>query len=133
MSPAFHGRILTVARKELLHILRDPMTLFFTLFIPVMQMFLLGFAIDHHQRIQSDRAVVDERATVQLGEVDAALHPGADDRSRLVEVAADAEIPRQMVQRAERENAEGGPAVGHRGRRCCSTPTRARPTSSSPA
>jgi ABC-2 type transport system permease protein len=43
-------RIGSVARKELLLILRDPMTLFFTLFIPLTELFLLGYAIDTNVR-----------------------------------------------------------------------------------
>ena len=43
-------RLHSVARKELLHILRDPMTLFFTLFIPVVELFMLGYAIDTNVR-----------------------------------------------------------------------------------
>jgi ABC-2 type transport system permease protein len=43
-------RTFSVARKELLHILRDPQTLFFTLFIPVLELFMLGYAIDTNVR-----------------------------------------------------------------------------------
>ena len=43
-------RFFSVARKEFLHILRDPMTLFFTLFIPICEMFMLGYAIDTNVR-----------------------------------------------------------------------------------
>jgi ABC-2 type transport system permease protein len=43
-------RTVSVARKELLHILRDPMTLFFTLFIPIVELFMLGYAIDTNVR-----------------------------------------------------------------------------------
>jgi ABC-2 type transport system permease protein len=39
-----------VARKEFLHIIRDPQTLFFALFMPLTEMFLLGFAIDTNVR-----------------------------------------------------------------------------------
>ena len=39
-------RMLSVARKEVLHILRDPMTLFMTLFFPVVELFMLGYAIE---------------------------------------------------------------------------------------
>lgn len=35
-----------MARKEFLHILRDPSTLFFSLFIPIVELFLLGYAIN---------------------------------------------------------------------------------------
>src|SRR5262249_51218514 len=50
MAPGFRQRTLSVARKELLHIFRDPMTLFFTLFVPVLQLFMLGYAIDTNVR-----------------------------------------------------------------------------------
>lgn len=43
-------RLFSVSRKELLHILRDPTTLFFSLFIPVLEMFMLGYAIDTNVR-----------------------------------------------------------------------------------
>jgi ABC-2 type transport system permease protein len=43
-------RLFSVARKELYHILRDPMTLFFTLFVPIVELFMLGYAIDTNVR-----------------------------------------------------------------------------------
>jgi ABC-2 type transport system permease protein len=43
-------RMQTVAWKELLHILRDPMTLSFTLMIPIVELFMLGWAIDTNVR-----------------------------------------------------------------------------------
>lgn len=43
-------RIRFIAYKEMLHILRDPQTLFFTLFLPIAEMFLLGFAINTNVR-----------------------------------------------------------------------------------
>jgi ABC-2 type transport system permease protein len=43
-------RTFSVARKEFLHIIRDPATLFFALFIPVLEMFMLGYAIDTNVR-----------------------------------------------------------------------------------
>ena len=58
----------SVARKELLHILRDPMTLFFTLFIPVVELFMLGYAIDTNVR---------HVRTVVLDQADTAGEPGA--------------------------------------------------------
>ena len=39
-----------MARKELIRILRDPMTLFFTLVIPIVELFVLGYAIDTNVR-----------------------------------------------------------------------------------
>jgi len=46
IMPNSAGRLISVARKEFLHIIRDLMTLFFTLFVPIVEMFLLGYAID---------------------------------------------------------------------------------------
>ncbi len=36
--------------KEVLHVRRDPGTLFFSLLIPLLQMFVLGFGIDTNVR-----------------------------------------------------------------------------------
>lgn len=46
-------RTYAVARKEFLHIIRDPATLFFALFIPVLELFMLGYAIDTNVRFVS--------------------------------------------------------------------------------
>ena len=43
-------RTASVARKEFLHMLRDPGTLFFALAIPVLELFMLGYAIDTNVR-----------------------------------------------------------------------------------
>ena len=53
-------RIFSVGRKEVIHILRDPQTLFFTLFVPIMEMFLLGYAIDTN--VRNIRTVVFDAA-----------------------------------------------------------------------
>jgi ABC-2 type transport system permease protein len=51
MLPSFSfQRTFSVARKELLHIFRDPQTLFFTLVIPIIELFMLGYAIDTNVR-----------------------------------------------------------------------------------
>ena len=51
-----------VCRKEFTHISRDPATLFFALFIPVLQLLLFGFAIDTNVR-QIPTVVLDEART----------------------------------------------------------------------
>src|SRR5262245_62804955 len=56
-------RTFSVARKELLHILRDPQTLFFTLFVPVMELFMLGYAIDTN--VRNVRTVVVDHSGTQ--------------------------------------------------------------------
>jgi ABC-2 type transport system permease protein len=55
-------RCYAVARKEFLHIIRDPATLFFALFIPVLELFMLGYAIDTNVRFIST-VVLDQCRT----------------------------------------------------------------------
>lgn len=55
-------RAASVARKECLHVVRDPATLFFALILPLMQTFLLGYAIDTNVR-HVPTAVVDHART----------------------------------------------------------------------
>jgi len=50
MNRAAWQRVRYIAYKELLHIVRDPQSLFFILFIPIAEMFLLGFAINTNVR-----------------------------------------------------------------------------------
>src|SRR3954454_6456982 len=56
-------RTVSVARKEFLHLLRDPATLFFALFIPVLELFMLGYAIDTN--VRHVRTVVLDQARTQ--------------------------------------------------------------------
>ena len=51
-----------VLRKEAIHIRRDPMALFFTVLIPVIQLFLLGYAINTNVRYVKT-VVFDEART----------------------------------------------------------------------
>jgi ABC-2 type transport system permease protein len=62
MSTASFQRLFSVARKELLHILRDPMTLMFTLLIPIGELFMLGYAIDMNVR-HIHTAILDQCGT----------------------------------------------------------------------
>ncbi len=65
------SRTLTVARKELLHILRDPRTLVVMFLIPVVQLFLLGYAATTDIR-HLRTAVLDGDRTAQSRELVAA-------------------------------------------------------------
>ena len=56
-------RLVSVARKEWIHIFRDPMTLFFTLFIPIIELFMLGYAIDTN--VRHVRTVILDHAGTQ--------------------------------------------------------------------
>ncbi len=65
--PAHRGPffgLLSVARKEFTHIFRDPSTLFFALLIPILQLFLFGYAVDTNVR-QVPTVVFDESNTQQ--------------------------------------------------------------------
>src|SRR5262249_4058542 len=68
MTASTLQRTLSVARKELLHIRRDPMTLFFTLFLPVVELFILGYAVDtnvrHVRTVILDQAGTQESRTL---------------------------------------------------------------------
>jgi ABC-2 type transport system permease protein len=61
MRRLFHG-LVPICRKEFLHIVRDPGTLFFALAIPMLQLFLFGFAVDTNIR-QVATVVFDESRT----------------------------------------------------------------------
>ncbi len=63
MNAAPLQRTWFIAYKELLHILRDPQTLFFTLFVPIGEMFLLGYAINTN--VRHVRTVVADFANTQ--------------------------------------------------------------------
>jgi ABC-2 type transport system permease protein len=62
-TPFSFQRAGSVTRKEFLHILRDPATLFFALFIPVLEMLMLGYAIDTN--VRRIRTVVLDQAKTQ--------------------------------------------------------------------
>src|SRR5436853_6916958 len=55
-------RIASVARKEAVHIRRDPATFFFALALPIIEMFMLGYAIDTNVR-HIHTVVLDECCT----------------------------------------------------------------------
>ena len=61
MNRLFYG-LAPVCLKEFLHIVRDRGTLFFALLIPMLQLFLFGFAVDTNVR-QIATVVFDESRT----------------------------------------------------------------------
>ncbi len=67
MKHLFYG-LIPVCRKEALHIVRDPGTLVFALLLPVLQLFLFGFAIDTNVR-QIPTVVLDESKTQESREL----------------------------------------------------------------
>src|SRR5579871_2056411 len=67
LSPGLR-RTLSVARKELLHILRDRQTLFMTLFFPIVELMMLGYAIDTNVR-NIPTVVLDQAHTQESREL----------------------------------------------------------------
>jgi ABC-2 type transport system permease protein len=63
MSGLSFRRTYSVARKELLHIFRDRMTLFMTLFFPIVELMMLGYAIDTN--VRDVRTVILDQANTQ--------------------------------------------------------------------
>ena len=63
MSSLFVRRTYAVARKELVHLRRDPSTLFFAIFIPVLELFMLGYAIDTN--VRHVRTIILDQAGTQ--------------------------------------------------------------------
>ncbi len=61
MNRLFYG-LVPVCRKEFLHVIRDPGTLVFALLLPMLQLFLFGFAVDTNVR-QISTVVLDESHT----------------------------------------------------------------------
>lgn len=84
-----------VARKELIHIFRDPATLFFTLFIPIMEMFMLGYAIDTN--VRRIRTVVFDQARTQESRRLLEQFANSDIFDLRREVLTDAELHRAIV------------------------------------
>jgi ABC-2 type transport system permease protein len=88
-------RIFSVGRKEVIHILRDPQTLFFTLFIPIMEMFLLGYAIDTN--VRHIRTVVFDVADTQQSRDLLRQFENSQDLLIVRKVYSDEEMTRAIV------------------------------------
>jgi ABC-2 type transport system permease protein len=94
-------RIFSVARKELIHLLRDPTTMFFALFIPILQLILLGYAIDtnvkHIRTVVCDQCQTQEsreflRALVNSEDFDIVEYVGRDEELTEAIVAGRARV-----------------------------------------
>lgn len=98
-QPQNHGfspqRTLSVAQKELLHILRDPTTLFFSLFIPVLEMLMLGYAIDTN--VRNVRTVVFDAAQTQESRTLLRSFENTDDFEIVKYVFSDLEMSEEIV------------------------------------
>jgi ABC-2 type transport system permease protein len=88
-------RLFAVARKELWHITRDPMTLFFALFIPIAELFLLGYAIDTN--VRHVRTAVLDQACTQESRALLRRFENSEDFTIVAQVASDAELSAALV------------------------------------
>lgn len=85
----------SVARKEILHIIRDPATLFFALFIPIVELFMLGYAIDTN--IRHVRTMVFDQARTQESRELLRGFTNSDDFTIVGEVFTDEELSGAIV------------------------------------
>ena len=88
-------RLFSIARKESLHILRDPATLFFALFIPVLELFMLGYAIDTNVRFIS--TVVQNQCQTEESKRLIRSFENSKDFRVVREVYSDEEMNRMIV------------------------------------
>ena len=88
-------RTVSVARKEILHILRDPATLFFSLFIPVVELFLLGYAIDTN--VRHVPTVVFDQARTQESRILVQSFENSQDFKIIGEVFTDAALSESII------------------------------------
>jgi ABC-2 type transport system permease protein len=95
MNGSSWQRIWSVARKELYHILRDPQTLFFTLFVPVMELFLLGYAINTN--VRHIRTVVYDACNTQESRALLRQFETSEDFDVVSQVYSDEELSRAIV------------------------------------
>jgi ABC-2 type transport system permease protein len=88
-------RIASVARKEVLHILRDRQTLFMTLFFPVVELIMLGYAIDTN--VRHIATVVLDQARTQESRALLRAFENSDDFDVVKVVYSDAELNEAIV------------------------------------
>jgi ABC-2 type transport system permease protein len=88
-------RTASVARKELLHILRDRQTLFMTMFFPIVEMFMLGYAIDTNVRFIP--TVILDQARTQESRALLRQFENSDDFKVVGIVRSDQELSEALV------------------------------------
>jgi ABC-2 type transport system permease protein len=88
-------RLGAVARKERLHIVRDPTTLFFAVFLPVLELFILGYAIDTN--VRHVRTMVFDEARTQESRTLLQRFTNSEDFQIIGEVFTDGELAQAMV------------------------------------
>ena len=87
-------RAASVARKEVLHILRDRQTLFMTMFFPVVELMMLGYAIDTNVRFIP--TVIFDQARTQESRSLLRQFENSDDFLIVGEIPSAAELTDQL-------------------------------------
>lgn len=96
MSSSFSlQRLLSVARKEILHILRDRQTLLMTLFFPIVELVMLGYAIDTN--VRNIPTVVLDQARTQESRALLRKFENSDDFNLVALVQSDQELQDWIV------------------------------------
>jgi ABC-2 type transport system permease protein len=93
--PPWLGRTWSVARKELLHILRDRQTLFMTMFFPFVELLMLGYAVD--TKVTNIPTVVLDQANTQESHALLRRFENSDDFRIVAVVHSDAELTDALV------------------------------------
>src|SRR4051794_19251080 len=88
-------RTYSVARKEVIHILRDRQTLMMTLFFPVIELVMLGYAIDTN--VRRTRTVVMDQARTQESRALLEKFTNSDDFLIVGEAFSDKELTDWIV------------------------------------
>ena len=88
-------RTLSVARKEFLHMFRDPGTLFFALAIPLVELFMLGYAIDTN--VRHIRTTVYDACQTQESRALLRAFENSDDFDVIEMVYRDADLSQRIV------------------------------------
>jgi drug efflux transport system permease protein len=87
--------LIPVLRKEAIHIRRDPMALFFTILIPTVELFLIGYAINTN--VRDIPTVVYDAAHTQESRRLIDRFVNSDDFEIVRYVASDEELNREIV------------------------------------
>src|SRR5262249_6322887 len=85
----------SVARKEIIHILRDRQTLLMTLFFPIVELVMLGYAIDTN--VRDIRTVILDQARTQESRALLRKFENSDDFLIVAEVHSDSEMTDWIV------------------------------------
>src|SRR5207249_4055376 len=88
-------RTASVARKEMLHVSRDPLALLSALLIPVFKLLMLGYAID--TSVRHVRTVVLDQARTQESRALLRRFANSEDFDVVAEVFSDAAMSRALV------------------------------------